>query len=191
MMLEDEKSSVRAAAMSFLQKISREAITTDDLSALLKDRSYKVSAKALEVLGDKNSTNALTIAKSLEDEAEGNQLLGIATLYSKYGTKENVAFMKGALTRVSGFNDKYVMVQLFGKYLLLQDVETQLGSLETLKFLAINHSAWYIRISAIQVLSEMILVHSEDLTMSKTLSELMDEVKAKEKDPKVRGMLGY
>jgi hypothetical protein len=99
--------------------------------------------------------------------------------------------MKGALTRVSGFNDKYVMVQLFGKYLLLQDVETQLGSLETLKFLAINHSAWYIRISAIQVLSEMILVHSEDLTMSKTLSELMDEVKAKEKDPKVRGMLGY
>jgi flagellar biosynthesis protein FlhB len=37
----------------------------------------------------------------------------------------------------------------------------------------------------------MILVHSEDLTMSKTLSELMDEVKAKEKDPKVRGMLGY
>jgi aminopeptidase N len=191
MMLEDEKSSVRAAAMSFLQKISREAITTDDLAALLKDRSYKVSAKALEVLGDKNSTNALTIAKSLEDEAEGNQLLGIATLYSKYGTKENVAFMKGALTRVSGFNDKYVMVQLFGKYLLLQDVETQLGSLETLKFLAINHSAWYIRISAIQVLSEMILVHSEDLTMSKTLSELMDEVKAKEKDPKVRGMLGY
>jgi aminopeptidase N len=190
MMLTDKKSSVRAAAISFLQKVDSEAITSDNLEALLKDRSYKVSAKALELLGEQDSVTALTIAKSLENEAVGNQLLGIATLYSKYGTKENADFMQGALTRVGGFNDKYVMVQLFGKYLLIQDAETQSGSLETLKTLAVDHSAWYIRVSAIQVLAEMLFVHRENAELSSKLDELMQEVKAKETDPKVRGMLG-
>lgn len=190
MMMNDEKSAVRAAAIAFLQKVDPESISAKDLETMLKDRSYKVSAKALEILGEQNSVKALEIAKSLEDEAEGSQLIGIATLYSKYGTNENAEFMKSALSRVGGFNDKYVMVQLFGKYLLRQNAETQSSNLETLRSLAIDHSAWYIRVSAIQVLAEMIFVHRENTGLSSKLDEIMREVKAKETDPQVRGMLG-
>ena len=190
MMLNDEKSSVRATAISFLKKIAPETITETTAEKLIEDPSYKVSAKAIELLAELNPERATTLAGSMEADAEGGLLMGIATLYSQSGTKENLVFMQSALNRVNGFNDKYVMIQLFGKYVLLQDDATQLACLETLKDVAMNNTAWYIRISAIQVLAEMNFVHRDNPVIGGKLTELMAEIKEKETDPKVRGMLG-
>ena len=190
MMLKDEKSAVRARAISFLSSVRPELLNEATLEQLVNDPSYMVAAKAIEILGNVDSEKATSLAKSLETDAEGGLLMGIATLYSQSGTKENLTFMKSAINRVTGFNDKYVMVQLFGKYVMQQDDETQAECLETLKSIAIENSAWYIRMSAIQVIAEMTFAHRENETISAKLTDIMNEVKEKETDPKVRGLLG-
>ena len=69
-------------------------------------------------------------------------MIVIASLYSKYGTDAEMDFFVSKYDKISDPNDKYVYVQIFGKYLMKQDFTTQLKAMDMLQGLALDEGAW-------------------------------------------------
>ncbi|MCB9190078.1 MAG: M1 family peptidase [Flavobacteriales bacterium] len=192
----DPKSSVRAEAISFLaERFSKGESTRTIIEGAMKDRSYNVLGATLKAISEYDTDRALSLAKEAEADASGSLISAIASLYSKKGGSEHLDFFLNSISKVSDPNDKYVFVQIFGKYLIGQDFSAQLKGLPTLKDLALNEGAWWMRLSAIQVLNglrqnaEPIDVE-EAKTLVNEINLVMDEVRAKETNQMIKGMIG-
>lgn len=190
MMDNDEDAKVRSAALGFLNAQSPSVLTSADLESKMKDPSYRVAAKSLKLLAKKDPDLALATATALESDAKGSLITAIATLYGDKGGPERMPFFQNAIKSVTGFNEKYMMVQVYGAYLLNQDLEVQSNGLEELRRISIDESAWFIRLSGIQVLSEMAFRHRDNAELFGKVSAILEEVKEKETDKKVLQMLG-
>jgi hypothetical protein len=99
------------------------------------------------------------------------------------------------MDKVTDPNDKYVFVQIFGKYLMKQAPATQTKGLAVLEDIALNEDAWWMRISAIQVLMGMkqsaeAQTSTEATAIIAKIDALMIQIKAKETNDMIKGMLG-
>jgi aminopeptidase N len=121
----DEKSAVRAAAVSALSKyLSDEEMNAIYEDRIANDRSYSVVSAALSNLGKKDAPKALELAKALENERSSSMLSGVAQLYASYGGPDKFDFIVSALEGnvVQGF-DKLGLVNSFTFYLSKQEPE--------------------------------------------------------------------
>ncbi|MGB1316730.1 MAG: M1 family metallopeptidase [Flavobacteriales bacterium] len=192
----DEKSIVRAAAISSLSdKFSSDKNVQAVIEGAMDEQSYAVLGAALKGIGSFNESKALEMAKSIEGDASGSLISSIATLYSQKGGAEQLPFYESAIDKISDPNNKYLFVQILGKYLLKQEASTQLKGLDMLNNLALNEGAWWMRLSSIQVLMGLRqsaeLVDSDDARSVVTrIAGIMDEIKATESNDMIKGMLG-
>jgi aminopeptidase N len=192
----DEKSSVRAEAITFLaDKFPHDQNARSIIEGAMKDRSYRVLGATLKAIANYDTERAIGLAKDAEAEASGSLISSIASLYSKKGGAEQLDFFLNSVNKVSDPSDKYVFVQIFGKYLMNQDFSIQAKGLPALKDLAINEGAWWMRLSAIQVLNGMRQTAEPiDVEEAKTLvtqiNAVLGEVREKETNAMIKGMIG-
>lgn len=192
----DSKSAVRAEAISTLSnRFSADATVRSVVEAAMDDRSFLVLGAALNAIANYDNERALALAKKAEDGAQGGLVSSIASLYAKNGGPEQMDFFINSYDNISDPNDKYVYVQIFGKYLMNQNLDTQIKSLGFLKDIAVNEDAWWMRLSAIQVLNGLrqsaeIIEAPEAKQMLETIAATLTEVRAKETNDMIKGMLG-
>lgn len=108
----DSKSQVRAAALTFLSA----NLTGDELTALLTkaidtDQSYLVINSALKGFSKADPEKAMAAAKKLESETSSKMIGGIAQIYGLYGKEDQAAFFEKALmsNKLSGFDQLSTM----------------------------------------------------------------------------------
>ncbi len=192
----DPKSSVRSEAVAFLgEKFSADANVRAVIEGAMNDRSYAVLGAALKTIGDYDTQKAMSLAEAAEAEATGSLVSSIASLYALHGGAEQADFFLKAYEQVSDPNEKYVFVQIYGKYLMKQDLPIQAKGVDMLGDMALNDGAWWMRISAIQVLSGIRKVSEsngseEGIALANRIQGLLQEVKAKETNEMIKGMLG-
>ncbi|MFM1876707.1 MAG: hypothetical protein RL266_2444 [Bacteroidota bacterium] len=192
----DAKSAVRAEAITALSKnFSGDPSVRSVIEGAMDDRSYLVLGSALNAISNYDNERALTLAKKAENGAQGGLVSSIASLYAKNGGPEQMDFFINSYDNISDPNDKYVYVQIFGKYLMNQDLATRLKSLTFLKGIAVDEDAWWMRLSAIQVLNGLrqsaeALATNEAKQLEQEISAIVSEVKAKETNDMIKGMLG-
>lgn len=192
----DPKSAVRAEAITALSKnFSGDPSVRSVIEGAMDDRSYLVLGSALNAIANYDNERALTLAKKAEDGAQGGLVSSIASLYSKNGGPEQMDFFINSYDNISDPNDKYVYVQIFGKYLMNQDLATQLKSLTFLKCISVDEDAWWMRLSAIQVLNGLrqsaeAIQTDEAKQIVEKIVAIVSEVKEKETNDMIKGMLG-
>lgn len=192
----DTKSSVRAEAIDFLaSQFGNDENVRAVIEGAMKDRSYMVLGSTLKAIAAYDEDRALSLAKEAEADASGSLISSIASLYSKKGSAEQMDFFVNSIDKISDPNDKYVYVQIFGKYLMNQELSTQKKGLPMLKDLALNEGAWWMRLSAIQVLNGLrqAVESAETEESASVLAEIktiMDEVRANETNDMIKGILG-
>lgn len=187
----DPKAAVRAAAIDFLAKnFADSPLLPEAVESGLKDRSYNVCGTALNAIAKKDEPRAMALAAEMAADARGNLLSAIGGIYAKKGGPEHLDFFVNAYHRVGDPGQKYMFIQLFGRFVLKQDEATVLKALPTLREFALNEGAWWLRLSALQALSEMNMRFTNSQAVSKGIADIIEEVKQTEKDGKVRNFLG-
>ncbi|MBI1289359.1 MAG: M1 family peptidase [Flavobacteriales bacterium] len=192
----DTKSLVRADAIAFLaEKFAADPNVQAVIEGCMKDQSYAVLGATLNAISDFDSDKAMSIAKAAVADASGSMISSIASLYAQNGSPEQLDFFLNGYKKLSDPNGKYVFIQIFGKYLMKQDVATQTKGMDLLTDMALNAGEWWMRISAIQVLAGIQKVsESQESDDAKALVSrikgVLDEVRAKETNEMIRGMLG-
>jgi aminopeptidase N len=190
----DSKAAVRAEAVSTLaERFGADANVQMIVEKAVSDLSYNVSGAALRSISSYNAEKALQVAAKAEQDAKGSLVSAIAALYSKHGSGQQMAFFVNGYKRITDPSDKYVFVQTFGKYLFRQDKATQLEGVNLLEEIALNEGAWWMRLSAIQVLAGMQQMAESDSGNGQLLAkvtEVMSEVRLKETNEMIKGMLG-
>ncbi|MFT4545415.1 MAG: aminopeptidase N [Bacteroidia bacterium] len=192
----DKKSIVRAEAISTLSdKFGSDVNVRAVIESAMEEQSYAVLGAALKGIGSYDEKKGLKMAKAIEADASGSLISAIATLYSQKGGPEQLPFFESAIDKIADPNSKYLFVQILGKYLLKQDATTQTKGLDMLNNLALNEGAWWMRLSAIQVL--MGLKQSAELEDSDAarsvvsrIAGIMVEIKATESNDMIKGMIG-
>jgi aminopeptidase N len=191
----DPKAPVRAEAVGFLaDKFGKDANVKMIVEKAVTDRSYNVAGSALRAMATYDKEKALLQAGAAEGDAKGNLVSAIAGLYAKHGGVDQMNFFLNGFTKISDPGEKYGFIQTFGKYLLRQESATQLKGVGVLEGIALNDQTWWMRLSAIQVLAGMQQKAEGDAANSAALlsklNEVMAEVKAKETNEMIKGMLG-
>jgi hypothetical protein len=154
-LLKDPEAKVRAAAVEKLAAISENDQTAFGLfEAAMSDSSAQVQGAALGAMYGLDKERTKSSIEKLENTAKGDLLISIAAIYSSDGTPGKFEFLKQAYEKVSNPNEKYVFIQLMGKYALAQEEVTMHQSIPVFENMARKASAWYLRLSAIQVLAE-------------------------------------
>ncbi|MCF8459705.1 MAG: M1 family peptidase [Flavobacteriales bacterium] len=192
----DEKSIVRAEAITALaEQFNSDANVQAVVEGAMKDQSYTVLGSTLKAIASYNEEKALSLAKAAEADASGSLISAIASLYSQSGTAEQMDFFINGFDKISDPNNKYVYVQIFGKYLMKQDIATQSKGLDMLEDIALNEGAWWMRLSSLQVLMGMQQsAEAQDSEAAKSMvtriKSVIEKVKATESNEMIKGMLG-
>jgi len=187
----EEKSAVRAEAIGMLaSEFGKDPLVRSAIEGCMKDRSYLVLGATINAIASYDEDKALGIAKSVEADAGGSMFSAIGSLYAKAGGPEQFDFFEKAVDNVSDPNEKYAFVQIFGKYLMRQDAATQLKGLGSMEDVALNSGAWWMRLSAIQVLMGMKQTADPAGEVAKRVDAIITEVKASETNEMIKGMLG-
>jgi len=192
----DEKSIVRAEGITALaDEFGSDVNVQAVIEAAMKDQSYTVLGSTLKAIASYDENKALSLAKAAEADASGSLISSIASLYSQNGTAEQMDFFVNGYDKISDPNNKYVYVQIFGKYLMKQDIATQSKGLDMLENIAQNEGAWWMRLSSLQVLmglkqSAEAQESSEAKTMATRIGAVIAKVKATESNEMIKGMLG-
>ena len=192
----DEKSIVRAEAITALaEQFGADANVQAVIEAAMKDQSYTVLGSTLKAIASYNEEKALALAKDAEQDASGSLVSSIASLYAQNGTAEQMDFFVKGYDKISDPNNKYVYVQIFGKYLMKQDLATQTKGLDMLENIAQNEGAWWMRLSSLQVLMGLQQSASGQdsdaaRSMVTRIKTVIDKVKATETNDMIKGMLG-
>lgn len=97
----DAFAKVRSAAVEQLGGLA-DAQYAPLFESKIADRSYAVEGKALSALYDVDSTKAFTTAKSLEKDAKGDLMTGIAEVYLKKGDESTLPFFRKHFESTSG-----------------------------------------------------------------------------------------
>lgn len=191
----DPKAAVRAEALSALaERFGKDANVRIIVEKAVTDRSYNVAGSALKSIAGYDTEKALTMAKNAEKDAKGSLVSAIAGIYTKHGGAEQMDFFVNGYKNISDPGEKYGFVQTFGKYLFNQDAATRMKGLDLIENIALKEDAWWMRLSAIQVLAGMKQSAEADPANNAQLlprvNAIMDQVKANETNEMIKGMLG-
>lgn len=125
LVVNDENSAVRAAALNVLAK----ELKGEELSAIYKDRisndqSYTVVSAALKNYGNVVPEDAIKLAEPLEKEKSSKMISGLGQLYASFPECDKVDFFIEGLNgnTVQGF-DKLGLLNSFTIYLSAQNPE--------------------------------------------------------------------
>ncbi|MCT4562013.1 MAG: M1 family metallopeptidase [Crocinitomicaceae bacterium] len=138
--VQDADSYVRSAAVNYISSNEKGAeLITLLQSVIEKDQSYMVIGSALKGFANEDPEKAMMAAKKLESENSSKMLSGICGVYGKYGGKDQVDFMRSALTggKITGF-DQLGAMNAFTLLNSRLDVKDISGSVETYEKLAEN-----------------------------------------------------
>jgi aminopeptidase N len=191
----DPKAAVRAEALSILaEKFGSDSNVRMIVEKAVGDKSYNVAGAALRGIGTYDKDKALKQAALAESDAKGSLISAIAGLYAKHGGADQMNFFVNGFEKITDPGEKYGLVQTFGKYLLKQDAGTQMKGVGLLEKIALNDGTWWMRLSAIQVLAGIQQGAEADAATNAALlakvKEVMTEVRAKETNEMIKGMIG-
>ena len=106
--VQDDKSSVRSAAIAFVASQGNNPELTKLLESTIdKDQSYLVVGSALKAYAKEDPEKAMLAAKKLENEKSSKMIAGIAAVYGTYGKREQSTFFSDVLlnNKVSGIEE--------------------------------------------------------------------------------------
>lgn len=154
MALEDEKSAVRSEAFNTLSKYYEEEVPAEFLKKGLADKSYRVVSTSLDALYEIDSKVGIAEAKQLEKADNNGIKLAIAKIYAEDGASEHNTFFQKAVSEMGGFN-LYPLLASYGSFLETQDALIIEKAVPTLKKVAQNEGAWFVRMSGINAISQL------------------------------------
>jgi aminopeptidase N len=151
----DEKSQVRAEAISKLGFAGNEPAVFRVFEKAIQDSSVLVQGAGIAAMYAANPEKTRMVLEPLEKTASGDLLTSIAAIYATSGTPDKLDFLKKAYAGVKDPNDRYVFVQIIGKYAISQGDPIMYQSIPYFTDVAKRSSVWWMRLSGIQVLAEL------------------------------------
>jgi aminopeptidase N len=214
----DKDSKVRGDALGALAKYFKE---DEEVKAILvsgvSEESYYVIGKSLAGLSKVSYEDAMKFAKSLETEENARIKNSVCGIYAEHGEAEQHAFFIKTADEMDGFS-KYGFIMTYGKYLKKQNNETIKESFPILTDVAKNEEAWWMRMTAINVLGDLEEMYknrihvsekelkdldsgsdkelelrnslNSDNVVEKEISDILNDIKESEKHPRLRKMMG-
>lgn len=159
MVQKDSKPEVRASAIKQLSLNFKDASLLNVFKKALTDSSYSVMREALDAIALLDEKEAMTVAKTLENESNANILITIAGIYAKNGSDKENEFFLEAYEKISGVN-KFAFISIYNKYLKGRKDETVNAALPVLEDMARHEEQWWMRLSGIQALSGLYNMYS-------------------------------
>ena len=101
----DEKSSVRSAAIEQLGNNYKDEDLASVYRQSVNDKSYAVAGASLAALAKIDKNESMHIAKQFESEKSMDMLLTVAQIYSQYGSDENNPFFVNLAPKMSGWDN--------------------------------------------------------------------------------------
>ena len=129
----DSSADVREKALTCMDKYFSYSENKDLYYALLKDSSYKVEARAFEIIAAKEISKANELALTMEKDSGKAMLLTLSEFY-RISKEDKTSFYKMALRRSS----------LYSRYLILSDFEKYLENINDNNIL--NNVFYYIHL---------------------------------------------
>jgi len=216
----DDHPQVRTAALKMLKKHwAGDGELFAIYQKAIKDSSYSVMAQGIEGYAEIDKEKAMRIAKELENEG-GSVALAIARIYAKYGGKEEHAFFMEQIDKTNGFR-KYGFLQTYNSFLMRQDEYEISKGLSVYEETARSGSPWFVKLSGYQLLSHVADNYAKKAEgfeqeydkllkegntsaaaqaqqsqisaeqKSSSITELINQIKAEEKDQKVLQYINY
>ncbi len=216
----DDHPQVRTAALKMLKKHwEGDGELFAIYQKAIKDSSYSVMAQGIEGYAEIDKEKAMRIAKELENEG-GSVALAIARIYAKYGGKEEHAFFMEQIDKTNGFR-KYGFLQTYNSFLMRQDEYEISKGLSVYEETARSGSPWFVKLSGYQLLSHVADNYAKKAEgfeqeydkllkegntsaaaqaqqsqisaeqKSSSITELINQIKAEEKDQKVLQYINY
>jgi hypothetical protein len=160
----DSKSSVRAAAFDKLANNTHNSEADFSLFEFaLKDSSALVQGTALKGMNASSPEKTQLALASIEKTAKGSMLSSIAAIYANSAVAGKFDFLKDAYAKINNPNEKYLFIQMMGKYALSQDEAIKTSAISTFENMARNEDAWWLRLAGIQVIAEYQMEYSKKL----------------------------
>jgi len=150
----DKDARVRATATEWLGRFASDAVVQGELAKALNDSSLAVQSAALSGLYQADPENTVKLLEKMEATASGDLLTSIAAIYAASGTPNKFEFMEKAYRKATNPNDKYILIQLIGRYAVSQNEALVSSSIPNITDIARKSDAWYLRFAGIQVLVE-------------------------------------
>ena len=176
MALTDPHSLVKAGAIAVLASKERSKYI-DIFKSNLYDSSYSVAGQALYAYLQSGIEDVDSVLQDFSDETHFNITSSIADYYIQQQDHTQYPWFSDKLDRYSS-SDLWYFLKLFGMYLLTAPEDQVMTGVQELEYIAINHHQFYNRLSAFQSL--------ELLSDVEGVSEIIDHIKASEKDPRVK-----
>jgi len=151
---EDPKAKVRVEALNMLVDVANSDTTHaenmfgDLFRHATNDRSYAVVAAALEGLFVVNKKDALLAAKSLKNLESDQVKTSVAYVLLMAEDSSAHDYIISLLNTFPNGQEKYNLVSTWGQYIKMADEATQQKCIEVLKDMALNNSAWWMRLVA-------------------------------------------
>ncbi|MBW6482045.1 MAG: M1 family metallopeptidase [Vicingaceae bacterium] len=215
---EDADSKVRGNAIAALSKyFAGEDGVEDVFLNGINEQSYFVIGKSLAAISTTNGKLAMKYAKTFEEEDNAALVGAVSGIYVEHGTEKQLDYFMNKAEKIDGFG-KYGFMMSFNSYLKKQDNTTVSKGLATIKNIALNEKIWWIRMVGINSLSDLDGMYAnrihiaeadlkttevgsekeqklrnaieEDKKLQQSITKILEEVKSKEENPRLRSMLG-
>lgn len=160
MALNDPNSKVRAEAFEAIAD-NYNNIPIENLKAGLEDRSYLVLASSLETIYSLDSKEGIEIAKGLEKDNNKDLQVCIARIYAEDGKPEHQSFFLNLLKHESG-STLYSSTMQYREFLLKQDDKIIKEALPTLKKIAKEEDAWWVRLGGVYSIVDLYYHYEEE-----------------------------
>ncbi len=214
----DPESKVRGDALTALATYfkAQESVKETLISGTSQE-SYYVISSALEGLSNVSQKDAMKFAKSFEEETNNEVKGAISSVYAQHGGVEQNDYFLQSIPKAEGYG-KYSIVANYTKYLKKQDNSTLKKALPILTAVAKNEKTWWIRLSAINALTELEEIYKNrnqindkelkrikpgadnelalrnlittGKALEKEISTILEEIKSTEKNARLRQMMG-
>jgi aminopeptidase N len=147
----------------------------------LNDSSYQVISAALDAYLIGKPDDAADVALRFENAPNPEIVTAVANYYAGLGKPEQYDWF---LKKMNGLKsaEMYNFLQVFGKYLVRSNASVQRQALPMLETTARNHSAYFVRFGAYQVLGL--------LTDIEGVKAMRKDIRNAERDPKLKEMYG-
>lgn len=214
----DDNSIVRGDAIYALSTyFAKDEKTKEACVNGVGEQSYYVISSSLEALSDVSYEDALKFAKTYEEEDNNDIKYAICKIYADHGDATHNSFFIKTADEV-GVYEKYGVITLYGQYLKKQNNETVSEGIPVLKTTALDEEVWWVRMIGISTLMDLkdmyqnrirvaetelkdlkagddkeLKLRNEiaaDTEMKKKIDAIIVEVKEKEKNPRLKKMMG-
>ena len=174
--MNDPNPLVKAAAIAVLATKKRSDYV-EIFKSNLYDSSYSVAGQALYAYLQSNTEEVEHVLDDFQKETNFNITSPIADYYIQNQDVEHYDWFADKINIYSG-SDLWYFTKLFGMYLITAPENQVKKGIKELENIAINHYQSYNRLSAYQSL--------ELLSEYAGVTEILNEIKTKEKDPRLR-----